>query len=216
MRIERPHIDGPRVAFANFPGKTGQLKPKEPRETPSSQCKYTFLKALCVLLFFKAKWRFFLFSPLLSSSSSFVVNSVFSTREQRCLRLKDGNPRRPMEPVCVGCLIDSSLCLSALLRSAKPVKLAIGAKKKKTTCIEALDEREGRTKKTNEWRWKDSVLEERKGERFFFFLRPPPKEMRRQAEEGGECVEEAVCERQSSSACQTSVIDHKPTQPSLC
>lgn len=32
----------------------------------------------------------------------------------------------------------------------------------------------------------------------------------------GECVEEAVCECQSSSGCQTSVIDHKPTQPSRC
>lgn len=32
----------------------------------------------------------------------------------------------------------------------------------------------------------------------------------------GECVEEAACECQSSSACQTSVIDHKPTQPLRC
>lgn len=58
-------------------------------------------------------------------------------------------------------------------------------------------------------------------------LRPPPEEMRRQAERGGggwrklcACVNAHMClcvsECQSSSGCQTSVIDHKPTQPSCC
>lgn len=113
--------------------------------------------------------------------SAFVVNSVFSTGEQRCLRLKDKNCDnwwrwyRVQTYVCVGCLIEEivwflSLCVS-LSEDLSSLQSA------KTTCIEGLEEQEGKRVEMERQR-----LGRKRGS-----LRPPPKEMRRQAEEGRMC-----------------------------
>lgn len=89
--------------------------------------------------------------------SAFVVNSVFSTLEQRCLRQKDENCDnwwrwyRVQTYVCVGCLIEEIVWFLSLCVSLS--EDLSNSQSAKTTCIEGFEEQEGR-----EWRWKERHL----------------------------------------------------------
>lgn len=160
----------------------------------------------------------------------FVVNSVFSTREQRCLRLKDENCDswwrwyRVQTHVCVGRLIEgivwflSPLCFSLW----RPVKLALGGRRRK---------KKERRRKHNNAYGRTGGAEEgtrvamerrhlgRKKEGVYAHRLKRWEDRQKRRGGGWMCggsSSVSVCECHSPSACQTSVTDRKPTQPLCC